>query len=267
MSMSQNQTPSTANAVPEFRPLNVIAPLTLALLIVAVWFLATSSGNIPTFILPRPSDVVQSGVELLSGKTFWLYLGNTLLAAAGGTVLGLIVSVPLSFAIHHLRLLNAAVQPFLGASQAVPAVALAPLLLIWLPTPRFAIAVLCALMVFFPILVSTTVGLHHLNASILEAAKLDGAGTWDLMKYMEFPLVLPSLLGGIRNGVTLSITGAVVGEMVIGGHGMGTLITLQSHNVDTPGMFVSLIMICTVAALIYLGVYRLERHSKTVNAV
>ena len=262
MSMSQNRAPSTVNAVPDSRPLNVIAPLALALLIVAVWFLATSSGNIPTFILPRPSDVVQSGVELLSGKTFWLYLGNTLLAAMGGTVLGLLVSVPLSFAIHHLRLLNAAVQPFLGASQAVPAVALAPLLLIWLPTPRLAIAVLCALMVFFPILVSTTVGLHHLNVSIL-----DGAGTWDLLKYMEFPLVLPSLLGGIRNGVTLSITGAVVGEMVIGGRGMGTLITLLSHNVDTPGMFVSLIMICTVAALIYMGVYRLERHSKTVNAV
>lgn len=265
--MSSSQTATRPQGTDATQPLDVVAPLALAILIVAAWTIATSTRNIPAFILPRPVDVLASAGELFSSRHFWEYVLNTLMEAFGGTVLGLVVSLPLSFAIHHLRLLNAAVQPFLGASQAVPAVALAPLLLIWLPNSQLAIVVLCALMVFFPILVSTTVGLHHLNRHVIEAAMLDGANTWNLMKYMEFPLVLPSLMGGIRNGITLSITGAVVGEMVIGGHGMGTLITLQSHNVDTAGMFVSLLTICTLAAMIYLGVYRLERHSKTVNTV
>ncbi|MDD7541824.1 MAG: ABC transporter permease [Mobiluncus porci] len=246
---------------------DIFAPIVFGLVLLGAWIAVTTLGKIPAFILPTPQAVVRAAMELFASATFWPYLGNTLAEAIAGTVLGLVVSLPLAFTIHHLPWLNAAVQPFLGASQAVPAVALAPLLLIWLPASFLAIVVLCAIMVFFPILVSTTVGLRHLEGHILEAAMLDGADTWQLLKYMELPLVLPSLMGGIRNGITLSITGAVVGEMVIGGHGMGTLITLQSHNVDTSGMFVSLFTICTLAAGIYLAVYRLERHSKTVNAV
>lgn len=245
----------------------VVAPFILGLVLLVAWFALTASNRIPTFILPAPQDVFSAALSLFAMPTFWLYLGNTLAAALGGTLLGLLVSVPLAFAIHHLNWLNSAVQPFLGASQAIPAVALAPLLLIWLPTSWLAIVVLCAIMVFFPILVATTVGLRHLPASVIEAARLDGAGTWQLMQHMEFPLVLPSMMGGIRNGITLSITGAVVGEIVIGGHGMGTLITLQSHSVDTAGMFVSLFTICVLATTIYLAVYRLERRSKSVSAV
>ena len=250
---------------PQLTALDFLAPVSLALLLLAVWAVITATSNIPKFILPSPSSVFSTALSLYGSATFWPYLGNTLGGAVGGTLAGILFSVPMAFAIHHSRSLNAALQPFLGASQAIPAVALAPLLLIWLPTPALAVVLLCALMVFFPILVSTTVGLRHLNREVLEAARLDGGGTWQLLRYMEFPLVLPSLMGGIRNGITLSITGAVVGEMVIGGHGMGTLITLQSHNVDTAGMFVSLFTICTLAALIYLLIYRLERRSKALN--
>lgn len=244
----------------------VIAPVSLGLILLVSWFIVTADKRIPAFILPTPQAVCHSGVELFSSPSFWPYLGNTLVAALGGTVVGLLVSLPLAFAIHHVSWLSYAVQPFLGASQAIPAVALAPLLLIWLPMPEMAIVVLCAIMVFFPILVSTTVGLRHLPSNIMEAAMLDGASGWQLLYNIELPLVLPSLMGGVRNGITLSITGAVVGEIVIGGHGMGTLITQQSHSVDTAGMFVSLFTVCTIAASIYLGVYRLERHSKAVNA-
>lgn len=245
--------------------LDVAAPLGLGIILIGLWAVITAAGEVPAFILPSPSAVLGSAIELFGRATFWAYVANTLLAALEGTVLGLAVSLPLSFAIHHSRVLGAAVQPFLGASQAIPAVALAPLLLLWLPHSWEAIVVLCAVMVFFPILVTTTVGLRHLNPDVIAAAKIDGATSWQLVKYMELPLVLPALMGGIRNGVTLSITGAVVGEMVIGGRGLGTLIVLQAHNVDTPAMFVSLITICTLAALVYLAIYRVERASKTIN--
>ncbi len=246
---------------------DIVAPAVFGLILLGAWFATTAGGRIPAFILPTPTAVFRAAGELFATPNFWPYLGNTLVSALAGTLLGLLFSVPLAFAIHHFHWLNAAVHPFLGASQAIPAVALAPLLLIWLPASWLAIVVLCAIMVFFPILVSTTVGLRHLPVEVLEAAKLDGANTWQLLRHMELPLVLPSLMGGIRNGITLSITGAVVGEIVIGGHGMGTLITLQSHNVDTAGMFVSLFTICTLATAIYLGVYQLERRSKSINTV
>lgn len=243
------------------------APLTLAGALLALWWLTTRSGSVPSFLLPTPQAVASRAVEELSTNTgFWSYLYQSLLEAIAGCLLGALVALPLAIVIQHSRWVAAAVQPFLGATQAIPAVAIAPLLLLWMPTGTFAVITLCSLMVFFPILVTTTVGLRHLDTEILEAAKLDGASGWELIWRIELPLALPSIMGGLRNGFTLSITGAVVGEMVMGGRGLGTLITLQAHNVDTAGMFVTLGVLCFVAAVIYLGIYQIERHSKTINA-
>ena len=101
------------------------------------------------------------------------------------------------------------------------AVAIAPLLALWLGYGYLPIVVLCAVMVFFPISLTTAFGVTHIDPDIRDAARLDGAHRWSLLREIEYPLALPAILTGLRNGVTLSMTGAVVGEFVLGGRGLG----------------------------------------------
>ena len=103
---------------------------------------------------------------------------------------------------------------------------------------------------------------RHIDRDRLEAASLEGATGWTMAWHMELPLAAPAILGGLRNGFALSVTGAVVGEMVMGGTGLGQVLTQMRNNVDTAGMFVIIIILCTMATLLYTIVYRIERSKR-----
>lgn len=235
------------------------APLLLGLVLLGLWQLLVDRAGWPAFVLPSPGDVASRLGQDLCGPLLWRALGLTLLEALGGCVVGLLAGIPLAVAIHESRWFSAAVNPFLGATQAIPAIALAPLLVLWIGYGLTAVVLLCALMVFFPILVSALLGLRHVDPEVVDAARMDGAGRGSLLAFIEGPLALPSALSGLRNGFTLSITGAVVGEMVMGGNGMGQLLTVQRDQVDTVGMFSTLFALCTVASAIYSLIRQLER--------
>ncbi|MCJ1676072.1 ABC transporter permease subunit [Streptomyces sp. APSN-46.1] len=175
-----------------------------------------------------------------------------------GVLLGTAVAVPLGYLVARSGLAARALQPYLAATQALPAVALAPLLALWLGYGLLPVVVLCALMVFFPILVNTTLGIRGLDREVLAAARVDGVGAWGLMRHIEFPLALPSVLAGIRTGLTLSVTGAVVGEFVMGGEGLGQLLAVQRNGADTVGMFATLLMLSLLAMAMYGAMRRLE---------
>lgn len=243
-------------------PVAWVAPLSLGLILLAVWFIASTWGTSSPLFFPTPSAFAASLIALAQQPWFWQKVLATLGEAILGSLVGAIVAIPTSWLIYRSRYVSAALQPFLGATQAIPAVALAPLLVLWVGRGIGAIMFLCALMVFFPILVSTTVGLRHLDRDLLDAAALDGASGWRMIWFMELPLVLPNLLAGVRNGFTLSITGAVVGEMVMGGSGLGQLLGQQQHNLDTAGMFVTVFALCLLAMSFYSLVYLLERRGK-----
>lgn len=242
-----------------------LAPIVLLAIILCVWTVAAASVS-PLF-LPGPVDVAKRGGEIVSQGWFWGRTLTTLYEAILGSLLGAAIAIPTSWAIHCSKLVGAALQPFLGASQAIPAIAIAPLLVLWIGRGPLAIMSLCALMVFFPILVSTTVGLRHLDPDVIDAASLDGASGWRLIWSVEAPLVMPSLLSGVRNGFTLSITGAVVGEMVMGGQGLGQLLVQQQHNVDIAGMFVTVIALAALAMTLYSLVYYAETRGKDAVGV
>jgi NitT/TauT family transport system permease protein len=168
------------------------------------------------------------------------------------------VAVPLGYGIARSRLLARALEPFVAASQALPAVAIAPLLVLWLGYGLKAIAVLCALIVFFPMVVNTAVGIRTLDREILDAARVDGAGFWPLLLHFELPLALPVILAGLRTALTLSITGAVVGEFVIGDRGLGGLLTIARGNFDTPLAFATIAMLMVLASCMYAIAWALE---------
>ena len=242
--------------------LAVAAPIIFLALMLAGWWLSTTLTGIEAWRLPTPQSVVIKGRLVLALPMTWERVRITGAEAIAGCLLGSAVALPSAYAIYRSRLLAAAVEPFLGATQALPAIAIAPILVLWVGYGFVAIVVLCALMVFFPILVSTVVGLRHIDRELLEAAALDGATGWSMAWHMELPLAAPAILGGLRNGFALSVTGAVVGEMVMGGTGLGQVLTQMRNNVDTAGMFVIIIILCTMATLLYTIVYRIERSKR-----
>jgi NitT/TauT family transport system permease protein len=246
------------------------APILLACLLIFAWVVLAWGGGIPAMLLPGPQAVVVSLAHWLASGAIFPYLGVTLAEVFGGCVLGALLAIPLAVLIHRSLWFSAAVNPFLGATQAIPAVALAPLLALWAGYGWTSIVLLCALMVFFPILISTVVGLRHVPKQVVEAARLDGATSPQLLINIEAPMALPTVLAGVRNGFTLSITGAIVGEMVIGGGsslGLGTLLTVQRESTDTAGMFATILLLCLVAATIYSLIQLWERRSRIIESL
>lgn len=209
-------------------------------------------------ILPGPWEVaVRLGLEIQGGLL--AFAGSTFAVSALGSLLGLAVALPLGYLIAHFPLASAAINPYLAASQAVPAVALAPLLVVWFGYGSLPTALLCALLVFFPIAINTTLGFSHLDADVIGAARVDGAGRWKLLAWIEIPLALPAILAGIRNGFVLSVTGAVVGEFVMGGNGLGQLLAVYRDRADTTGMIAVLSALIFVAVALFGGVRLVER--------
>lgn len=249
-----------------WRGMTVAAPVLLAAGLLLGWVLSTRLGSIPEYLLPSPGAVGSRLLADLTSGALWPYLGLTLTEALGGCLLGAAAAIPLAVCIHRLAWFRAAVQPFLGATQAIPAIALAPLLVLWVGYGLGPVILLCALMVFFPILVSTVLGLRHVDPDVLRAARVDGADSLRLLTEIEFPLAWPAVLAGLRNGFTLSVTGAVVGEMVMGGRGLGMVLTVQRDAVDTAGMFATIAVLCVVAATIYSLIYAWERNSRLIEA-
>lgn len=248
------------------RVLAIGAPVFLAMSLLLIWVIVTSIGEIEAWVFPTPSAFLERAASLFSQGWFWNAAAVTATEAIAGAGLGTAVAIPLAWLIYRSNLVRAALEPFLGATQAIPAIAIAPLLVLWIGHGFLPVVALCALIVFFPVLVSTVVGLRGMDRDILDAAALDGASGFRLIWSIEMPLAAPVMLAGIRNGFALSVTGAVVGEMVMGGTGLGQTLTGQRYNLDTAGMFVTIAVLCTLAMAAYSCIYAVERRIKRDSA-
>jgi NitT/TauT family transport system permease protein len=240
------------------RPEAWLAPVALGLVILLLWEALTHLARIPTLILPAPEAVAAAFWSGLQDGTLAQGTLTTLSESLAGFALGAVVALPLGYGIARSRWLAWMVQPYLAGSQALPAVALAPLFVLWLGYGLPPIAAMGALIGFFPAVITTTLGLRALDREVVDAARVDGAGRWALLRHIELPLALPAILAGLRTSLTLSITGAVVGEFVLvgSGTGLGSLLTEDLSRFDTPGMFAVLITLTLLAAALY-GIARL----------
>lgn len=240
----------------------VFVPLVIAVVAVTLWEVAVRIGAVDPFFLPSPLAILARVRDDVSGPNL-AYTWPTLVAAASGSLFALTVALPLAVLIAHSALARVSLEPSIAASQALPAVAVAPLLVLWLGYGLAPVIVLCALMVFFPILVAATHALSHLDPDIIGAARIDGAARWTMLATIKLPLALPAILTGIRNGFTISITGAIVGEIVTGGRGLGLLLSSRAASADTTGIFSTLVLLCAVAVVVYAAIGTLSRHAAT----
>jgi len=234
------------------RILLVTPPIVLAVFLLASWYISTATRSVPSFILPAPRDVLAA---LADGLGSGLFLSNALVTIQEsllGFLLAVIVALPLGYGLAKSRLFAAAIQPYLAAAQAIPAIVIAPVLVLWLGYGLVPITILCMLVVLFPMVITTALGVQTIDRTFTDAARVEGASGWSMLVHIEFPLALPAVLAALRTGLTLSITGALVGEFVSNsGQGLGALVFLAKDQFNTPLLFATLIVLAGLAALYY----------------
>ena len=217
----------------------------------AAWWAAARFGELPSFILPSPSQVWARLLRALSDGSLLFHAGVTLLEILLGLLTGALAATALGYLIAKSRALEKIIAPYLVASQAVPLVAIAPLLVIWFGPGIFSKVLICALIVFFPVLVNTVVGVRAVPAALHDLMRSLHATHKQILVKLEVPAALPVFLGGLRIGATLSVIGAVVGELVGADMGLGFLINVGRGQYDTALVFVAIFTLVILALSLY----------------
>jgi NitT/TauT family transport system permease protein len=237
----------------------LVTPLVFALALLA-WEGVVRLGGYPTFILPSPGRVGATLLRVVGDGTLWRHAQVTLVEVLGGLALGLSVATVLGYALAKSVTIERALSPYIVASQAVPIVAIAPLLVIWFGPGLLSKMLISALIVFFPILINTVVGVRSVEPDLRDLMRSLRATRWQVFAKLEMPAALPVLLGGLKIGATLSVIGAVVGEFAGAERGLGYLITLSNNALyDTPQMFVAILALVVMALGLYGIVALIER--------
>jgi NitT/TauT family transport system permease protein len=227
---------------------------------VAVWKLVVIVSGLPPFILPAPEAVAARFVEAWADGTIaphaWTTFVEVVLGFAVGAGFGLAVGYALARSVLVERLLS----PYLVAAQAVPILALAPLLALWFGPGLLAKVVICGLIVFFPVAIATMVGIRSVDRGLLELGRSLRATRRQVLTTLEIPAALPAILGGLRVGVTLAVVGAIVGEWAGADKGLGLLVNLARGSLfDIPLLFATLATIALLGIACYVVVVLVER--------
>jgi len=232
--------------------LRIVLPLALLALGVLIWDLVVRLKGIPPYVLPAP------GLVFTTLVSDWPVLSDSLLVTLvttfEGFLLAFVGGVGLALLFNLSRLVEYSLYPYAVILQVTPVVAIAPLLLIYLPQQGAVLA--CAWIVaFFPVLANTTLGLNSVDHNLVDLFRLYGASRGQVLWRLKLPAALPYILGGLRIAGGLSLIGAVVAEIAAGaagaGSGLAYRISESGYRLNIPRMFAALVLLSVVGILIY----------------
>lgn len=226
----------------------VVFSLSLGLL---GWYLLARYGSIQQYMLPAPQAVWERFLTSLVDGILLRNTAFTLSEVLAGLALGVASASTLGYILAKSRSLEQLLAPFIVASQSVPIVAIAPLLILWLGSGILPKILICTLIVFFPVLINTIVGLRSVPPDLRDLMRSLQATRWQTFSKLEVPAAMPVLLGGVRIGATLSVIGAVVGEFVAADRGLGFLINQARGVYDTSLVFVAVFTLIFMALTLY----------------
>ncbi|MFC1466505.1 MAG: ABC transporter permease [Candidatus Brachytrichaceae bacterium NZ_4S206] len=233
------------------------APLIGLILFVVAWQLL--SLRYPPFILPGPASVAERLVEKLADGSLVMHIAATLSAAIPGLILGALAAFALGVPIAKSPLADRLLSPFIVASQGIPFIAVAPLLFIWFGNGLEAKILVCALIVFFPIVINVIAGLRSTPPALHDLFRSLGATPTETFFKLELPAALPFIFAGLRVGGTLSMIGAITGEFLSADRGLGFMINLGNGLYDTALVIAGVLTIVLIALGIYGAVRLAER--------
>jgi NitT/TauT family transport system permease protein len=253
-----SETPAPSTRRPRRSPAAVLWPVIGIGVAIAVWWLATAALDIQTIILPSPPEVVDGFTRYpsLLLKATW----GTTLNSVAGFLLSVVAGVAIGTAIAAWKPFERAFAPLLVAINAVPKVALAPLLVVWFGFGTKPILAMAFLVCFFPIVLSTATGLISTPADLAELARSLDASRFQTFRAFRVPSALPQIFVGLKLAMPLAVIGVAVGEMQSGGtdSGLGTIIVQTSGQGDTATAFAALVLMALVSIVLYYILVLLE---------
>ncbi len=224
-----------------------------------IWQTLVVVNQYPTFILPTPAQVANSWVENWQNGTIPRHLNITLFEISIAFSVSLVFASITGYILAKSPLLEKIVSPYLVASQAIPIVALGPLIVIWINTGPVQNALIGTLVTFFPMLINTIVGVRGVREEYRDLMRSYSATRWQVLTKLEIPAALPIFLGGVRVGVTLSVIGVIVVELMWADRGLGFLINFARGAFNTPLLFATVLTLTVMALSLYVAVVLLER--------
>jgi NitT/TauT family transport system permease protein len=233
-------------------------PVTI-LSVLLLWELANRWSGLPPFILPGPVAVGSRFLAALGDGSLLRHTQATLMEVVLGLLLGFFSATLLGYVLAKSKTIERLLAPYIVASQSIPVVAIAPLLVIWFGPGRLSKIMISALIVFFPVLINTIVGVRSVPEDLRDLMRSLRATRWQVFTKLELRAAMPVLLGGLKIGATLSVIGAVVGEIVGADEGLGFLINIGRGVYDTTLVYVAVITLVILAMGLYTLVAILER--------
>ncbi|MEU4537099.1 ABC transporter permease [Streptosporangium sp. NPDC023825] len=233
-----------------------VLPAAGAALTVAAWWLATIAFGIAPYVLPAPPDVLavfgEHGGYLLDQT--WVTLVETLQGYALAVVAGVLIAV----LIATFRIVEESVYPLLIAVNAVPKVAVAPILVVWMGFGQLPKVVMVFLVCFFPIVISTATGLRSTPAEFVELSRSLRASWWRLFLQVRFPHALPQIFVGLKVAISLAVIGAVIGEFVGAQEGLGYVIVQSGASADTALAFAAMVLLGVMSIALFYVLVAIE---------
>lgn len=240
-------TPATAQR------LRLLIPVILLGVILLAWQIA--SGPAETFILPSPASVFRALIDdwAILGPATWITIRLTLIAL----FLAIVIGGGLALLMAQSRWVEWAIFPYAVILQVTPIIAIAPMILIWVPDTPTALTILAFIVAFFPILANTIQGLKSADHNLLSLFELYGAGRWQTLRRLLIPSALPFFLTGVRTAGGLALIGAVIAEFAAGAAGRGSGLAYRifeaQFHLDTPLMFAALLLLAVTGIAIFMG--------------
>lgn len=212
-----------------------------------IWEVLSDLGAIPVLYVSRPTAILEALWTGLAGGTMLPALGVSLGETVIGFVIASVLGIVAGVVLYEVPSLERIVRPFLTALNNLPRLALTPLFVVWLGVGFVSHIALIVTMVFFVVLLNTFAGFQGTDRDYLLLAKVLGTSRWKLFTTFMFPAATPAIFVGLQLGLTYSFMGAVIGEIITGGIGLGALVSTYSASYNSAAVFALLLLMALVA--------------------
>lgn len=231
----------------------IAAPLVLGLVMLAVWQLVCDVFRVPVYLVPAPSAIL--GTLASEWSTLIGALMVTLKITFLAFFLAVMLGVVAAFLFVQSRVMEVSLFPYAVVLQVTPIVAIAPLIIIWVKNPTFAMVICATLVALFPIISNTILGLRSVNPGLLNLFRLNRASRWQVLRRLRIPSALPYFFGGLRISSGLALIGAVVAEFVAGTGGTASGLAYQilqsGFQLNIPRLFAALVLITLTGIVLF----------------
>ena len=227
----------------------------LALLL--AWYLFVKLGNVPRFVMPSPGATLDALLQ--PNYDWWSNIAVTGTEIFAGYFLALVVGVALALAFSWSKMLESFFMPLLVSLNMIPKVALGPLIIVWFKYGVFPNSLMAFSICVFPILLTTARGLREVEPELLDLVNALKGSRWQLFTKIQLPGALPYIFSGMKVAAILAVAGAIVGEFLGSDKGLGYLMLQVQVTLDTPAMFMAVILITLIGMLLYGLVLGLEK--------